>query len=88
MQAVLYHTTGRGQPPLPAAWRDQRLTVDCVAQIPFRGSGHLSVLLPSVALYLAMVMCYGWPLALLSRPLWFAYAVLFVVATILNITTY
>lgn len=40
---------------------------------------------PYVLLYLATIMFYWFPLALLSRPLWYAYAVLFVINTILNV---
>ncbi len=62
--------------------------VDYVAKIEFRSPLRPSVLIPYVVLYLATVMFYWWPLGLLSRPLWFAYAVLFVIATILNITSH
>lgn len=62
--------------------------VDYVAQIPFRNPLRLSVVVPYVFLYLTTVMFYWWPLGLLSRPLWLAYAVLFVIATILNITSH
>jgi len=62
--------------------------VDYVAQIQFRSPLRLSVAFPYVFLYLATVMFYWWPLGLLNRPLWFIYAVLFVVATILNITSH
>ena len=43
---------------------------------------------PYVFLYLGTVMFYWWPLALLSRPLWFVFAVLFVIGTILNLTSH
>lgn len=62
--------------------------VDYVAQIPFRNPIQLSIFVPYVLLYLATVMFYWWPIALLSRPLWFVYAVLFVIASILNITSH
>ena len=62
--------------------------VDYVAQIPFRDPLRLSVAIPYVFLYLATVMFYWWPLGKLSRGLWFAYAILFVIATILNITSH
>jgi len=62
--------------------------VDYVAKIPFRNPNQLSTAIPYVFLYLATVMFYWWPLGFLSRPLWFIYAVLFVVATILNITSH
>jgi len=62
--------------------------VDYVAQIPFRNPLRLSVAFPYVLLYLATVMFYWWPLGLVSRRLWFAYAILFVIGTILNITSH
>jgi len=62
--------------------------VDYVAQIPFRNPVRLSIAIPYVFTYLATVMFYWWPLGLLSRPLWFVYAILFVIATILNITSH
>jgi hypothetical protein len=62
--------------------------IDFVAQIQFRNPLRLSIVIPYVVLYLATVMFYWWPLGLLSRPLWFAYLILFVIATILNITSH
>lgn len=62
--------------------------VDYVARIEFRNPIRPSVLVPYVVLYLATVMFYWWPLGLLSRPLWFVYAILFVIATILNLTSH
>ncbi len=62
--------------------------VDYVAQIQFRNPLQVSVLIPYVVLYLVTVMFYWWPVGMLSRPLWFAYAVLFVIATVLNIRSH
>jgi hypothetical protein len=62
--------------------------VDYVAQIQFRNPFRPAIALPYVFTYLATVMFYWWPLGLLSRPLWFVYAVLFVIATILNIASH
>ena len=62
--------------------------VDYVAQIPFRNPLQLSIVFPYAFLYLATMMFYWWPLGLLSRPLWFVYAILFVISTILNITSH
>jgi hypothetical protein len=62
--------------------------IDYVAKIPFRNPLRLSVAVPYVLLYLATVMFYWWPLGLYSRQLWLVYAVLFVIATILNITSH
>jgi hypothetical protein len=33
-------------------------------------------------------MFYWWPLALISRPLWYIYAVLFIVSTVLNVSSH
>lgn len=46
------------------------------------------VLIPYVFLYLGTVMFYWWPLANISRPLWYIYAVLFIIATVLNVTSH
>jgi hypothetical protein len=62
--------------------------VDYVAQIQFRNPLRLLIAFPYVFLYLATIMFYWWPLGLLSRPLWFVYAILFVIAYILNITSH
>lgn len=62
--------------------------VDYVAKIQFRNPLRLSILLPYVFLYLTTVMFYWWPLGFLSRPLWSLYAILFAIATILNIMSH
>lgn len=62
--------------------------VDYVAQIQFRSPLRLSILVPYVLLYLATVMFYWWPLWPLNRLLWFVYAVLYGLATILNVKSH
>jgi len=62
--------------------------VDYVAQIKFRSPLRLSIFFPYAFLYLVTVIFYWWPLGLLSRPLWFIYALLFIIATILNVTSH
>ena len=62
--------------------------IDYVLQIPWRNPLRLTIMFPYVILYLATVMFYWWPLGLLNRRLWFAYAILFVIGTILNITSH
>ena len=62
--------------------------VDYVAQIQFRSPLRLSILIPYIFLYLATIMFYWMPLMRLSRPLWFVYAILYVIATILNIRSH
>jgi hypothetical protein len=62
--------------------------VDYVKRIRWRSPLRLRIMFPYVSLYLGTVMFYWWPLGLLSRPLWAAFGVLFVVGTILNITSH
>lgn len=62
--------------------------VDYIAKIQFRNPLRLSVVIPYVLLYLSTVMFYWWPLGLLDKRLWAVYAVLFLVRTILNITSH
>lgn len=62
--------------------------VDYIAKIPFRSPLNLPVVIPYVTLYLATVMFYWWPLWPLSRLLWGIYAVLYVIATVLNIRSH
>jgi hypothetical protein len=69
-------------------WAIYGYTVEYVRRIQWRSPAHWSILGPYVTLYLATVMFYWWPLALIYKPLWYAYAVLFVISTILNITSH
>ncbi|MFN2264708.1 MAG: hypothetical protein ACK2UM_10640 [Anaerolineales bacterium] len=62
--------------------------VDYVAKIPWRNPIQLSIAFPYVFLYLVTVMFYWWPLWRLGRPLWFVYAILYIIATILNIISH
>ena len=62
--------------------------VDYVMGLQWRAPFRASVGIPYVLLYLSTVMFYWWPLWNLSRPLWAVYAVLYVVASILNITSH
>jgi len=62
--------------------------VDYIKGINWRNPLRKDIMFPYVTLYLGTIMFYWWPLALLYRPLWFAFAVLFVIGTILNITSH
>jgi hypothetical protein len=62
--------------------------IEYVKGIQWRKPMRLSILFPYVSLYLSTVMFYWWPLGLLNRSLWVAFAALFVVGTILNITSH
>ena len=62
--------------------------IDYVTKIQWRNPLRITIMIPYVFLYLSTVMFYWWPLGILSRPLWFAFAILFVIGTILNITSH
>ena len=62
--------------------------VDYIKHIPWRNPLRLSIVFPYVFLYLSTLMFYWWPLGQLGRPLWFAYAILFVIAAVLNVTSH
>ena len=62
--------------------------IDYIKQIPWRNPLRKDIMFPYVTLYLTTVMFYWWPLGMLSRPLWFVFAVLFVIGSILNITSH
>jgi hypothetical protein len=62
--------------------------IDYVMKIQFRNPLRIPIAIPYVLLYLGTVMFYWWPLGNLSRRLWFAFGVLFVIGTILNITSH
>jgi len=71
------------------AWAGFGFTVEYVMGITeWRSPIRWPILIPFVFLYLAAVMFYWWPLAIFSRPLWFVYAALFMVATVLNVTSH
>jgi hypothetical protein len=62
--------------------------IDYAKGIEWRNPLRWSIMIPYVFLYLSTVMFYWWPLGLLSRPLWIVFAVLFVIGTVLNITSH
>jgi hypothetical protein len=62
--------------------------IDYVIKISWRNPLRKDIMFPYVTLYLSTIMFYWWPLALLYRPLWFVFGALFVIGTILNITSH
>ena len=69
-------------------WAIYGYTVEYVRQIQWRSPTRWSILVPYVFLYLATVMFYWWPLALIHKSFWYAYALLFVISTCLNLTSH
>jgi hypothetical protein len=62
--------------------------VDYIKGIDWRTPFRPAVGVPYLILYYGTVMFYWWPIARLSRPLWAVYTVLFIIASILNITSH
>lgn len=67
------------------AWATFGYEVEYILHIDWRTPIRWSILIPYVGLYLASIMFYWWSLGTISRPLWFVYAALFVVSTVLNV---
>ncbi|MFA9406570.1 MAG: hypothetical protein ACERKX_12220 [Anaerolineales bacterium] len=73
---------------LYTAWAILGYIVDVARPVAWRSPVYWPVFIPYVLLYLSTMMFYWFPLGNLSKPLWFVYAVLFVISTILNITSH
>ena len=69
-------------------WAIYGYSVEYFMHIEWRSSVRWPILVPYVILYLATVMFYWWPIALVYKPLWYIYAVLFLVSTYLNVTSH
>lgn len=69
-------------------WGIYGYSVEYVRRVKWRNPVRWEIFGPYICLYLATIMFYWWPLAIINKPLWFVYAVLFVFATILNITSH
>ncbi len=62
--------------------------VEYARRIEWRSPIRPGVFVPYVLLYLATVMFYWFPLALVAKGLWYVYAALFVISTVLNVTSH
>jgi hypothetical protein len=69
-------------------WAIYGYSVEYIKKIEWRSPIRWSIGGPYVVLYLATVMFYWWPLALINKPLWYGYAVLFIISTLLNVTSH
>jgi hypothetical protein len=69
-------------------WSIYGYWVEYVRKIEWRDPIRWSVFGPYIFLYLSTVMFYWWPLALIYKPFWYIYAVLFIISTILNLTSH
>jgi hypothetical protein len=70
------------------AWAAFGYAVEYRMKIQWRSPMYVPIFVPYISLYLAMIMFYWWPLAVIHKQLWYWYAVLFVVSTILNLASH
>lgn len=75
------------------SWAVVAYVVDVVWRVDWRPVGwrgpiRAGALVPYLALYLAHQMFFWWPLLRYGRGLWLAYTVLYVVSTVLNVTSH
>lgn len=69
-------------------WAVYGYSVEYLKRIEWRNPIRWQIFAPYVFLFLATIMFYWWPLGRISRPLWYAYAALFIVSTMLNVTSH
>jgi len=69
-------------------WAIFGYTVEYRRKIEWRNPINGSILGPYLVLYMATIMFYWFPLALIWKPLWYYYAVLFAVSTLLNLISH
>jgi len=69
-------------------WAIYGFTVEYVKRIEWRKPILWPIFGPYVFLYLATSMFYWFPLGLISKPLVYVYAVLYIVSTILNVISH
>ena len=70
------------------AWAIFGYRVEYVMKIEWRRPIYLPVFVPYLGLYLAMIMFYWWPLAIIHKQLWFVYTALFIANTTLNLSSH
>ena len=73
---------------LYTAWAILGYIVDVARPVAWRSPVYWPVFIPYVLLYLSTMMFYWFPVGNVYHPLWFVYAVLFVISTILNISSH
>jgi membrane protease YdiL (CAAX protease family) len=69
-------------------WAIYGYFVEYIRKIEWRNPICWSIFLPYVALYLSTIMFYWFPLLLVHKALWYVYALLYIISTILNVTSH
>lgn len=71
-----------------ASWAVFGASVDLIRPVEWRSPILWPVFLPYVTLYMAGLMFYWWPLARIHRPSWFLYTALYILSTVLNLSSH
>jgi hypothetical protein len=69
-------------------WGIYGFWIEYVRKIEWRDPIRWTVFSAYIFLYLSTVMFFWWPLALIYKPLWYVYAILFTINTFLNISSH
>jgi hypothetical protein len=69
-------------------WAVYGYIVEYVRNIEWRSPIRWAIFGPYITSYLAAIMFFWWPVALIYKPLWYLYGVLFLVSTILNLVSH
>ena len=69
-------------------WAILGYVTEYIRGIEWRSPIRWSIFGPYLFFYFAMLMFYWWPLAMINKILWYLYAVLFLISTLLNITSH
>ena len=69
-------------------WAIFGYVVEYGKKIEWRSPIRWPIFGPYITLYLGTVMFYWWPLANINKSLWYVAAILFVIGTILNVTSH
>jgi hypothetical protein len=69
-------------------WAAFGYTIEYKKHIEWRNPIYWPVFGPYITLYLATAMFYWWPAAQVYKPGWYVIAVLFVISTILNVSSH
>jgi hypothetical protein len=73
---------------LYTGWAIYGYIVDMASPVTWRSPIYWPVFIPYVLFYLSSMMFYWWPIGRIRRPLWFVYAALFILSTLLNISSH
>jgi len=73
---------------LYGVWAVYGYIVDIARPVQWRSPIYWPVFGPYVLLYLSSLMFYWFTLPRNQKPLWYVYAVLFVISTVLNVTSH